>query len=274
MEIIRKTNKEKDLTYPGYLIKENGILTINDNLLGNIGLFIRSNKIIYNYNLLQIEGTNPINLNVVYFSDTLDYSSSIETKGFKFNYEQKIEKGTGTNIIYYDGENKKHTFKLIEGTSKYYDEHNPSGLILSLQSDFINNQTKEPYYIEDIQGNKLIFNNNGYLIRIERQTYNNKLTTTITYDENNKIKSISSDNNENITFTYNKTNINSQITINYGSITRSIVATSNYISITKEIKIEIYENENFLINKISKTSKTKTESIIATINNSYYTKRN
>lgn len=57
MEIIREKIIGKEYNYPSYSTNENGILSITDAVLENIGLYVRSNKIIYNHNLMQIEGT-------------------------------------------------------------------------------------------------------------------------------------------------------------------------------------------------------------------------
>lgn len=72
MEIKLKAKQEKDNEYPKYLIRENGILDVYNGLFGNLGIYVRSNKLIYSKNILKIEGSNPINLNINYFSNNIE----------------------------------------------------------------------------------------------------------------------------------------------------------------------------------------------------------
>lgn len=270
MEIKLKAKHEKDNEYPKYLIRENGILNVYNGVLGNLGIYVRSNKLIYSKNILNIEGSNPINLNINYFSNNIEETYSVATKGFKFNYEQRLVNNIETNEIkYYDGCNKEHTFKKIEGTSKYYDADSLSGLILIKNESPLNEQ---PYVIEDIQENKLIFNNNGYLIKIEKKTYASTLNTNITYEEN-KITKIESDNNEDITFKYSKNNLSDVVIINYGSAVGTIFSNTGSLQISLNgNRIIIYTNSVGLIDEITTRGTITSETIFAIIENNCYTK--
>lgn len=263
-----KDNETEDFSYPLYQDKENTLLSINDEKLGNVNLSIRSNQITYQKNVLFINGTNPIELNVVYCSDSLNQDSTIQLKGLKFNYEQRII-GENNGITYYDEFNKKHFFKLIDGTSQYFN----NGLILTIQNEFLIDSNGK-YTITDLNDNVYVFNKDGYLIKIEKKVYNNTIKTDITY-ENGLIKTIKSDNNPDITFTYSATNISRTITIECGIIKKEITIFGRSITVKEEdVSVLIGLNEDGKITEITETKMTLVnlfETIKFTIKNNCFT---
>lgn len=111
--------------------------------------------------------------------------------------------------------------------NEYKDNNFNNGLILQK----IDNQ----YKITDINDNVLTFNNNGYLIQIEKKLYNIIVNTYIDYVDN-KISCIRSDNNSNINFTYT----NTEITITSGSITKKIKLINNKLVFdSNKIQVEM-----------------------------------
>ena len=210
--IIKKLNStsKQDYNYPTFIGHENAYISLVDNDLGNLSLSIRSNELSFsNCIYFTKETNNPIQLSIIYNNNSLDYNyqkNIFNLKGIKFNYEQKVYE-ENNKIYYLDEINRKHEFIKFNTLNEYKDNNFNNGFILKK----IDNQ----YKITDINDNVLTFNNNGYLIQIEKKLYNIIVNTYIDYVDN-KISCIRSDNNSNINFTYT----NTEIIITSGSITK------------------------------------------------------
>ncbi len=237
--IIKKLNStsKQDYNYPTFIGHENAYISLVDNDLGNLSLSIRSNELSFsNCIYFTKETNNPIQLSIIYNNNSLDYNyqkNIFNLKGIKFNYEQKVFE-ENNKIYYLDEINRKHEFVKFNTLNEYKDNNFNNGLILKK----IDNQ----YKITDINDNVLTFNNNGYLIQIEKKLYDIIVNTYIDYVDN-KISCIRSDNNSNINITYT----NTEITITSGSITKKIKLINNKLVFdSNKIQVEMSFDQNKL----------------------------
>ena len=117
--------------------------------------------------------------------------------GFRLNYHQTLKKVTIAGTDYYqhvDGDGTVHYFYYDSSKKTWKDEF---GLEFTLT---VNSGTAEPYVIRDKEDNLLVFDSNGYLIKVRDKNSN---TLAITYS-NSRIAKITDGAGRVTSFTYLK----------------------------------------------------------------------
>lgn len=117
--------------------------------------------------------------------------------GFRLNYHQTLKKVTIAGTDYYqhvDGDGTVHYFYYDSSKKTWKDEF---GLEFTLT---VNSGTAEPYVIRDKEDNLLVFDSNGYLIKVRDKNSN---TLAITYS-NSRIAKITDGAGRATSFTYLK----------------------------------------------------------------------
>ena len=162
----------------------------------NYSINVRNGQPFLSKKLLELGGMlQPLNLTLEY--NGLNTTSRIfesMPRGWKFNYQQKIQKYS-SHCLYTDSVGNVHTFMLADNSNNIYYDVSGTGLILEVVSD-------GTFKIFDGYNNYLIFDNRGYLIEIRHVVDGVAISSFITYDSSYQMVSITDGMNRTISFTY------------------------------------------------------------------------
>lgn len=193
-----------------------------------------------------IGGNMPANLTLFYNTNDVVLNNNLGYGlGYKLNYHQTLIPETIDGIEYLnytDEDGTMHYFRKNGNT--YYDE---DGLFLSISS-FENN-----YTMIDKDENKLHFSPHNNIWYLNRITNNKGYTTTIKYDNKNRIYQIIDDSKNEINLTYSTTGIVFTNTHKTGLI--NINELGQITSLVKNGKTTVIHYNNLhLIDKITDTN--------------------
>ena len=172
-------------TYHSQDIRRAGTVYVND----------YNGNLVFKHPIDVISGNRmPYELNLFYNSNDKDEDIGYG-KGMRLNYHQHIQSKVIENIQYYewiDGTGTRHYFRYNTNKSKWLDEQ-----IQELELN-IGTSDIEKYTIINKQDNKLIFNSNGYLVKIKDVNDN---VLSINY-ENNRVKTVVDGAGRTLTMSY------------------------------------------------------------------------
>lgn len=182
---VNYTGIQNYWTYHSQDIRRAGTVYVND----------YNGNLVFKHPVDIISGNRmPYELNLFYNSN--DKGEDIGYgKGFRLNYHQQIQSKTLENVQYYewiDGTGTRHYFRYDSKKGKWLDEQ-----IQELELN-IGTSAVEKYTVINKQENKLIFNSNGYLVKIKDINDN---ILTITY-QNNRIKTVVDGSGRTLTMAY------------------------------------------------------------------------
>ena len=186
----------------------------------------------------------PATLNHVYNSNDKDINLGYG-QGFRLNYHQTIEPVTILDTQYYkytDADGTRHYFYHDKDKNKWIVD---SGLNLTLT---IGSAADSKYTIEDKSNQKLIFNNSGYLVKVQDSNSN---TLTVAYN-GNKISEIVDGAKRSIIFTYDSSGNLSQVKSPNG--TKKFSYTNNCLTGITDIDnktITYTYNSQYLLTKVT-----------------------
>jgi hypothetical protein len=182
---VNYTGIQNYWTYHSQDIRRAGTVYVND----------YNGNLVFKHPVDIISGNRmPYELNLFYNSN--DKGEDIGYgKGFRLNYHQQIQSKTLENVQYYewiDGTGTRHYFRYDSKKGKWLDEQ-----IQELELN-IGTSAVEKYTVINKQENKLIFNSNGYLVKIKDINDN---ILAITY-QNNRIKTVVDGSGRTLTMAY------------------------------------------------------------------------
>ena len=156
-----KINKDnKTIKKNTFIPTEDTFLTYSFKELGTSVISVRSSVLIHNINLFTSNNQfNPLNLNLFYNSENYHFDNFFNNFSFDYQYKINLYSNNEISLICPNGIYKKFSYFYNEGNISYYFEEDvTNGIIIKKLSD-------NTYELIDDQFNKMIFNENGYIIR-------------------------------------------------------------------------------------------------------------
>ena len=209
----------------------------------NYSINVRNGQPFFTKPLISLGGNlMPINLGLVFNGTHINEAwFSGMPHGWKTNYHQKIISNTDGTKTYVDSQGLEHIFEKALNSNTVYFDTAGTGLILGINSDYT-------YTIDDGYKNYLYFDSSGKLYEIRHVVGINAISTTINYDGNNRIKTITDGMERTYEFTYNT----SDIKINGPGISEIVLNLYNNQLVEVTECDERYSEYTYVNNRLSK----------------------
>ena len=225
-----------------YYLKTNSFYTSKNGEKSAFNVNLQTGKLYAFQHLFSVGGNRlPANMYLTYnqsYANNLQIfeSESGKTdgalwfKGWKLNYQQYLRESDG-KYYFYDENFELHVFEKSENnTSVYFDKSGKSRLTLTKNSD-------NTAVIDDGMGTKRHFNTRGELIKISAHKGSGVIELLITYDESNRIATITDGIGRVFSFNYEESG---KIKLEFDS---EILVTLDYLTVNHLDSIT-YEGEN------------------------------